>query len=168
MTTDIIINSGIQFISILVNLTDEVVNKVKLRFSEEIVEQKDEGDVYRLKEVYYWDDEEMFIDKNSINQEAYSKYGVLEPKDINREYIIEIEEDETYSVSGKEALEICEGHWIPVPYFRIRQSVDRPFHHGPEDWCRMNLQPQINDELGTTHVLVLAFDTSSEKEEGNT
>ena len=168
MTTDIIINSGIQFISIPVNLTDEVVNKVKLRFSEEIVEQKDEGDVYSLKEVYYWDDEEMFIDKNSINQEAYSKYGVLEPKDINREYIIEIEEDETYSVSGKEALEICEGHWIPVPYFRIRQSVDRPFHHGPEDWCRMNLQPQINDELGTTHVLVLAFDTSSEKEEGNT
>ncbi len=43
MTTDIIINSGIQFTSIPVNLTDEVVNKVKLRFSEEIVEKKDEA-----------------------------------------------------------------------------------------------------------------------------
>lgn len=159
MVTDLIINSGIQYISIPVNLSDEVSSKVKLNFSEELVEESEEGDVYKLNEVYYWKEEEAFIEKSSINIEAYSRYGVLNPNDINRNYVTEINEEELYSLSGKEAIKICENHWIPLPYFRIRQDVQLPFHHGPENWCRMNIQPQINEEKNTTHVLVIAFDT---------
>ena len=161
MVTDLIINSGIQYVSIPINLNDEVLSKVKLNFSEKLIRQTDEGDVFELIEAYFWDEEEIFIDKSSINVEAYSRYGSLNSADINRNYVQEIDEDEIYSVSAKEALTMCEGHWVPVPYFRIRQEVDMPFHHGPENWCRMNIQPSVDEEKNTTHVLVLAFDTHS-------
>lgn len=158
MNKDIIINTGIQYISIPLNLRDEVISKTKLRFADE----EKSGGVYSLKEVFYWEEEDMLIDKNSINEEAYAYFGELDPEKINRNYVQEIDEDETYSVSGKEALEICERHWIPLPYFRVRQDPNQPYHHGPENWCRMNIQPEINEEKGTTHTLILAFDTSAE------
>lgn len=164
MTTDLIINSGIQFISIPVNLEEDITNKVKLRFSEE-KQERDRGDIYKLIEVYAWKEEDILIDKDSINEEAYSHFGELEPDKINRNYVEEIDEDDTYSITGKEALEICEGHWIPLPYFRIRQSTEMPFHYGPENWCRMNIQPAPDEELGTTHILILAFDTNAEDDD---
>lgn len=160
IVTDLIINSGIQYISIPINLRDDDLNKVRINFSEKLLEQRTNGDIYELKEVYYWDEEEIFIDKSSINTEAYSRFGTLNPGDINRNYIEEIKEEDVFSLTGKEALKICEGHWIPIPYFRIRQDVKVPFHHGPENWCRMNIQPCLNNEKNTTHVLVIAFDTS--------
>lgn len=163
--TDLILNSGIQFISIPVNLSDDVISKVKLSFTEELVKQTEDGDIYKLIEVYHWKEEDLFIDKNNINIEAYSRYGTLNPNDINRNYVAQINEDDIYAVSGKEALKICQGHWIPIPYFRIRQDVLQPFHHGPENWCRMNIQPSIDEENNTTHVIVLAFDTHAKEDE---
>lgn len=164
---DLIINSGIQFISIPINLSEEITSKIKQRFADEEISNHNGESVFELKEIFYWQEEDILIDKNSINEEAYSRYGELEIDKINRNYIIEKDEDETYSVSGKEALEICEGFWIPLPYFRIRQDPERPFHHGPENWCRMNIQPYLDEENGTTHILTLAFDTSAGDEDGN-
>jgi hypothetical protein len=161
IVTDLIINSGIQYISIPINLRMAELNKVRISFSEKLLEQRAQGDIYELKEAYYWEEEEIFIDKSSINAEAFSRFGSLNPREINRNYILEINEEEIFSLTGKEALQICEGHWIPIPYFRIRQDVKVPFHHGPENWCRMNIQPHFDEEKNTSHVLVIAFDTSA-------
>lgn len=161
MVTDLIINSGIQYISIPVNLSEDVVSKIKLNFSEELIQRTSDSEIFKLIEAYYWEDEEIFIDKNNINIEAYSRYGGLNPKDIKRNYVSEISEEEIYSVSAKEAVKVCESHWIPIPYFRIRQDVEMPFHHGPENWCRMNLLPHVDLGKNTSHILVLAFDTHS-------
>ena len=161
MVTDLIINSGIQYISIPVNLSDEVTGKVKLNFSEELIKESEDGDIFELNEIYYWKEEEVFIKKSSINIEAFNTYGVLNPKSIKRNYVTEISEEDIYSISGKEALKTCAKHWIPLPYFRIRQDIHLPFHHGPENWCRMNIQPELNEDKNTTHVIVLAFDTHS-------
>lgn len=164
-STDLIINSGIQYIHIPVNFSEERINKVRRRFADKEIPQDDGGPLYRLMEVYHWEEEDMLIDKDSINEEAYSHFGELNPEAINSSYVEEVEETKSYSVSGKEALVVCERHWVPLPYFRVRGDIDKPFHYGPENWCRMNIQPQKNEKLGTTHVLVLAFDTSAEEDD---
>jgi hypothetical protein len=165
MITDLIINSGIQFINIPINLSEDITNRVKKSFSEKLIDQTDDGDIYELKEAYYWEQNEIYIDKKTINPEAYSRYGSLNPKDIRREYIEPIDEEKVYSISGTEALQISEKHWIPVPFFRIRQDVLQPFHHGPNSWCRMNIQPQLDTKKNTTHILTLGFDTNTTKDE---
>lgn len=167
MITDLIINSGIQYISIPVNLSEDVCNKVKRSFSEVFIEQTKDGQIYELKEAFYWEEHELFIDKKSINPEAYSRYGSLNPKDIKKDYVDIIDEESLFSINGSEALYICEKHWIPVPYFRIRQDVNNPFHHGPENWCRMNIQPNYNDKTKTTHIITFAFDTHSKQDDAN-
>ncbi|PJX22786.1 hypothetical protein CAP47_07100 [Psychroflexus sp. S27] len=161
MITDLIINSGIQYVSIPINLTDAIVNKVKKSFFDKLIKETEEGDIYELKEVYYWEDREIFIAQDSINAEAFGRFGHLNPKEIRRDYVEIIEEENIYSIGAKEALKVCQEHWIPLPYFRIRQDVQQPFHHGPENWCRMNLQPKIDEDKNTTHILTLAFDTNT-------
>src|SRR5690554_6790285 len=129
---DLIINSGIQFISIPLNLREEISNKVKCRFSDKEIPVGNGESEYELKEILYWEEEEMFIDKNSINKEAYTHYGELNLKEINKNYVTKIDEEAIYSVLGKEAVDICSYQWIPLPYFRVRQDVEQPYHHGPE------------------------------------
>src|SRR5690625_347540 len=165
MVENLIINSGIQYLSIPLDLSENQVRKVKMQFADEELHSEEGSSRYKLKEVFFWSDESIFIEKESINQEAYSRFGKLNEEDINRNYINEVEEDEVYSVSGMEVMDICVGYWIPLPYFRVRQEVEKPFHFGPEHWCRMNLQKQENEKLGTTHVLVLAFDTNAGEED---
>ncbi|RYH72171.1 hypothetical protein EVU94_13980 [Flavobacteriaceae bacterium 144Ye] len=167
MITDLIINSGIQFINIPINLTEDITNKIKKSFSEKLIEETDDGDIYDLKEVYYWEQAEVFIDKKTINPEAFTRYGSLNPRDIKREYVELIDEEKIYSISGTEALKVCEKHWIPLPFFRIRQDVSQPFHHGPTSWCRMNIQPLLDTKNNTTHVMTLAFDTNSTTEDND-
>lgn len=167
MVTDLIINSGIQFINLPINLNEDITNKVKKSFSEVLIEETADGDIYELKEAYYWEESEIFIDKKTINAEAFSRYGSLNPNDIKREYVDVINEEEIYTVNGSDALKIYQNHWIPIPYFRIRHHVKEPFHHGPENWCRMNIQEQLDTEKGTTHVLTLAFDTHSKEDDDN-
>src|SRR5690554_3487085 len=157
---DLIINSGIQFISIPVNLNEDITNKLKVRFTDE---ESDKG--YSLKDVMYWAEEDRLIDVESINKEAYNTYGELDTEKINSSYVLDVDEESTYSISGKEALEVFEGHWVPLPYFRVRKDFEKPFHYGPENWCRINIQKEYNPELNTTHVIVLAFDTSADEDD---
>jgi hypothetical protein len=160
MNTDLIINTGIQFITRRLTLNDALVNSVHQNFSEQIEESRSDGDVYRLIHPYFWQEEEMYLDPDSINAEAYTIYGLLEPSRIRREFIREVPEDEVYRIRGREALDICLGHWIPLPYFRIRHNTRDPFHHGPEHWCRAMLERLPLEEDGFTHALTLAFDTT--------
>lgn len=157
---DLIINSGIQFISIPVNLNEDLTNKLKARFTDE---ESEKG--YSLKDVMYWAEEDRLIDIDSINKEAYNTYGELDTEKINSSYVLDVDEESTYSISGKEALEVFEGHWVPLPYFRVRKDFEKPFHYGPENWCRINIQKEYKPELNTTHVIVLAFDTSADEDD---
>lgn len=167
MITDLIINSGIQYVSIPINLDDTIVNKVKKSFSDKLIQETLNGDVYELKEIYYWESEEVFIAQDSINTEAFGRFGSFNPNAIKREFVENIDEDNIYSIHAKEALKVCQKHWIPLPYFRIRQDVQQPFHHGPENWCRLNLQPKIDEDKNTTHILTLAFDTNAKEDSEN-
>lgn len=159
MPHDLIANSGLQFISIRLNLSEEYINGQQHNFSERLVEERQVGNIYELIHPYHWKDEDIFIDPDSINQDAYTIYGQLEPDNINRHFTTEISQDDIYKVRGQEALDICLGHWIPLPYFRIRKDTKDPFHHGPENWCRGMLEALDEEEDQFTHVLTLAFDT---------
>lgn len=167
MITDLIINSGIQYITIPLNLKEDITNKVKRSFSDKLIEQTDDGDVFDLKEAYYWSEAELFIDKKTINPEAYSRYGSLNSKDIKKDFVEILDEEKLYTVTATEALNVLEKHWVPLPYFRIRQDVENPFHHGPENWCRANIQPFTDENNNFTHQLVLAFDTKSKSIDDN-
>lgn len=163
MNHDLIINTGIQFINIPLLIEEDTKRSVQVSFSERIIEESVDGDIYELVLPYFWEEEELYIDGASINPEAYTLYGELESSRIRRDYIAVIEEEDVYKVRGAEALEVCTGHWIPLPYFRIRSDVHHPFHHGPEDWCRAVIHESSNPDKTHTHILTLAFDTGIEE-----
>ena len=166
MTIDLIKNTGIQFISIPVQLDDGALNAVTLNFAERLVEETPDGDLYELLHPYFWKEEEIYIETESINSEAYDHYGRLNPREIRSEYVKEIDEEDVYKVRAQEALEICTDHWMPLPFFRIRSNNPRsPFHHGPENWCRGILKNYSDSDGLYSHMLTLAFDTSTDKEE---
>ncbi|MDA9121442.1 virulence factor SrfB, partial [Flavobacteriales bacterium] len=168
MTIDLIKNTGIQFVSVPVQLEGGALNNVTLNFAERLVEQTPDGDLYELLHPYFWKEEEIYIETESINAEAYDHYGRLNPREIRPQYVKEIDEDEVYKVRASEALEFCVGHWIPLPFFRIRpNNPHSPFHHGPENWCRANLQKYEDADGVYSHMLTLAFDTSTDKQDIN-
>jgi hypothetical protein len=75
-----------------------LTNRVKKSFSEKSIEETPDADIYELKEAYFWEQAETFIDKKTNNPEAYSRYGILNPKNIHREFVEPIEEDKIYSI----------------------------------------------------------------------
>lgn len=167
MNTDLIKNTGIQFITIPVNITDKLLNTVIGSFSEKIVEQREDDDVYSLLHPYYWKEEDIYIEYDSINDEAINNYGEIDPENIRLDYVTEIDVADIFKVRGSETLEICLGHWIPLPYFRIRRDPLAPFHHGPENWSRVNLEKWEDPNGEYTHKVTLAFDTSTEDVESS-
>jgi hypothetical protein len=167
MNTDLIKNTGIQFISIPISLDDKVLNSVIGSFSEKI-EERSEEDLYTLLHPYYWKEEEMYLEYDTINDEAINMFGEIDSEQIRSNYVTEIDSEDIFKVRGSEVLGICEGHWIPLPFFRIRRDPKAPFHHGPENWCRGNLQRFDDPDKVHTHVLTLAFDTATEDVESST
>ena len=162
MTTDLIKNTGIQFISIPLKINDEDIRSVVGAFTEEIEGNDIDNDLYSLIPPYHWKEEDLYIKSDSINVEAYDSFGNLNPENIKRDYIKAIDEEKIYKVRGTEAMEVCLNHWIPLPFFRIKRDPLNPFHQGPENWCRANLQECFNEDTGKTHVLTLAIDTTVE------
>lgn len=166
MKADLIINTGIQYVTVPLALDDTLLSTVSQNFAERAVEESFEGDVFDLLHPYHLGEHDMYINPDTINPDAYSIYGQLEPSRIRTDgFVEEIPEDEVFRVRGREALDICEGHWIPIPYFRLRQDPREPFHFGPENWCRANLQVFKDPEGVYTHKLVLAFDTTAASSE---
>jgi hypothetical protein len=162
MNTDLIKNTGIQFINIPVKITDDILNSLIGIFSERVIDRTSNADVYTLLHPYYWKEEDIYIEYDSLNAEAFNHNGVIVPDKIRLDYTKQIEAEDIYKVRGAEVLSICEGHWIPLPYFRIKRDPMAPFHFGPENWCRVNLQKLKEPNDKYTHVVTLAFDTSTE------
>ena len=158
--SDLIANTGLQFITKKVRLEQKMLNGLHLNFTERILNSSPNGDEYELILPYYIEHAAKFVDPNSINLDAYDDYGLLVPKRINLGFVLEIDEDDIYKVRAREAMNICNGHWIPLPFFRIRPNDPKnPFHHGPESWCRGMLEECEPNDEGFTHVFTLAFDT---------
>ena len=71
-----------------------------------------------------------------------------------------------YVVSGRQALEVFLGKWIPVPILRLRkepgQDGDRQFDQGPTNWARIRVVELDSPDPRSshTHRVQLAIDTS--------
>ena len=71
--------------------------------------------------------------------------------------------DDDYDVSNAKALQPFVGRWVPMPFFAVQPGrtpdglplLDR----GPSNWARACLFPADRAATGSTHTLVLAFDT---------
>lgn len=164
---DLIRNTGIQFINIPVNITEDCLKSIVGIFSERVVDHTPDGDVYALLHPFYLKEEDVYLEYDSINAEAFDHYGEIVPDKVRLDYVKHIDVEDIYKVRGQEVLTICEGHWIPLPYFRIRRDPMVPFHHGPENWCRVNIQKLDVPTDKHTHVVTLAFDTSTEDVESS-
>ncbi|WP_454691471.1 virulence factor SrfB [Achromobacter aloeverae] len=61
-------------------------------------------------------------------------------------------------VGMKESLELLDGLWLPVPFFRYLSPTR--FDQGPNNWARLRIVKLATpDEHGNSHRLTLAFDT---------
>ncbi len=71
--------------------------------------------------------------------------------------------DDEYDVSNAKALQPFVGRWVPMPFFALRpgrQPDGSPlFDQGPSNWARACLFSAEQPAAGSTHTLVLAFDT---------
>ena len=159
MRIDLIANSSIQFHTIHLNLEDGNVGGHRMDFAEQAVRDDDGTERRQLLFPFYWEDHDLYIDKESINVEAYNTFGRLVPERIRKEYVTEIDIDEVYKCGGDEALRMFTGHWVPLPYLRRKDSQKAKFHPGPQAWCRMMLT--VSDKPGCTHAITLAFDTKT-------
>lgn len=67
--------------------------------------------------------------------------------------------EETYHVSGRQALKIFDRVWLPVPFYRIGTSPGS-FDDGPTNWARVYIAaPGPQDPQDAAYRVVLAFDT---------
>ena len=63
-----------------------------------------------------------------------------------------------FSLPMQESLELFDGFWLPVPFFRYKS--DSQFDRGPKNWARLRFVKLAQaDANGNTHRLTLAFDT---------
>lgn len=157
---NLINGTGLQFLNIKLNLTEDYINTCQKKFHEKI-ESIDAGsqEERKLIEPFHWRQEDVYFDPAAINQGAYNRYGKIDTNRINSNmlYGIKIDHDNIYSVTGEEALNVFEGHWVPLPYFKIKTDPLNPFHEGPMHWCRGILEKSNHKD--SSHVLTLLFDT---------
>lgn len=160
---ELIQNTGIQFIEIPLNINEDDNLSSEKSFAEEIiydVNGKEESGSILFP--YKWNDS--YVDFDSINAEAIDRNGNVIPEEIREDFIKIIDKKNIYKVRGREALDIYTGHWIPIPYFRTRNDKSKPFHPGPQDWCRMwfgEVDLETQKKENCTHKIVLAFDTDT-------
>ncbi len=71
--------------------------------------------------------------------------------------------DDEYDISNGKALEAFLDRWVPMPFFAVlpgRTADGLPkLDKGPSNWARAKLITADKAETGSTHRLVLAFDT---------
>ncbi|MCL7765041.1 virulence factor SrfB [Polaribacter sp. Z014] len=164
---ELIQNTGIQFIEIPLNIDEDDNLSSEKSFAEEIIydeEGKEESGSILFP--YKWNDQ--YIDFDSINAEAIDKNGNVIPDEIREDFIKIIAKKNIYKIRGREAFDIYTGHWIPIPYFRTRNDKSKPFHAGPQDWCRMwfgEVDLETKKKENCTHKIVLAFDTETSSNE---
>jgi hypothetical protein len=98
-----------------------------------------------------------------------SKLVALLPDDDDPTRLVDSEghappEQEIVSWNGPRACEVFLDRWMPVPFFRIRETKPDGTHvfaAGPSNWARARLAAlPAPDEQGNTHRCVIAFDTT--------
>lgn len=165
---ELIANTGIQYIEIPIILDEENSLSSNKSFAEVISTNSSGIDEGALLFPYHWKEYDKYIDIDSLNSEAVNKNGEVISEEIKAEFVHEINKKDIFRVRASEALEIFEGHWIPIPYFRMRNDSSNPYHQGPQDWCRMwlgKVDASYTEDESVTHMLVLAFDTTTTDEQ---
>ncbi len=158
---ELIENTGIQFVEIQISIGEDI-NSDK-RFAE-VVEYDENQNEKELDLLFPYKLGDKFVDYDSINAEAIDHKGEVIEKEIKESFLNYIPEEDIYKIRGHEPLDIYRGHWIPLPYFRVRNDELEPFHPGPKDWCRLwfdEVDEQTRRVEGCTHKIVLAFDTKT-------
>ncbi|HWL68158.1 MAG TPA: virulence factor SrfB, partial [Geminicoccus sp.] len=97
-------------------------------------------------------------------------HPLYEAADGDWRYVVEGEpggrmapDDGVYEYRASRALDVFDGIWLPLPFFRQKEPVGLggpSFDNGPTNWGRLYVRRQERpDEDGNTHRVVLAFDT---------
>lgn len=162
----LIANSGIQFYDIPLSLGD-TTSAFKLRF--EYAELDDSANDRVYLAVPYALENGQYISRIDINADAFRADGSVDEAKIRPENMVRLREDQFVSIQGRDALNLLEGTWLPVPYFRAEHNNARALKQGPQSWARMYLgrvgtQQQLAGST-VTHKLVLAFDTHCDDED---
>ncbi|MGM9506815.1 virulence factor SrfB [Larkinella sp. GY13] len=156
----LIANSGIQFIDIPLNLGDTSAAP-KLRFEYAEQEDPDNDRVYLI--IPYMLENGKYISRLDINAEAFRPDRSIDESKIRPENLNYIREDHLINLQGRYALDVLEGVWLPLPYFRTDHYDAGKLMPGPQSWARMYLGRISSQEKAEgspyTHKLVLAFDT---------
>ena len=162
-SVSLIANSGIQFYTFKVNLSQK---KQVMKLSADFFE-KEEIDAQGNKEYsfvlpYYHEKKQQFIELTDeiISIATDSVTGEIDESKIPAHLIQKIPEHKIVTVRANEAIQTFESTWIPIPY--LRKSYDgKKFQQGPETWAMLwiNRIPGTNDNSPYTHNIVLAFDT---------
>ena len=157
----LIANSGIQFIEIKIDLSDNAPAMTKVKG--EFAEIRDDEQVSFLFP-YYHAGRGQYIEKESINPDAIAPDGAVNEEIIKEHLIFPIPEHQIFTISARQAIECFEEIWLPVPYLRKRNDPNNPFQTGPLAWARMWFSRIPATERGKdpyTHSVVLTFDTQT-------
>ncbi len=162
----LIANSGIQFYDIPLSLGDDSP-AAKFRF--EYAEQDEPANDRVYVAIPYTLENGQIISRIDINADAFRPDGSVDESRIRPENRVRLREDQLISIQGRNALNLFEGTWLPLPYFRSEHNNPRALKQGPHSWARMYLgkigTQQQTDGSGFTHKLVLAFDTHCDDED---
>lgn len=160
---ELIQNTGIQFIEIPLHINEDDNLSSEKSFAEEIIyDENGNEESGSILFPYKWND--VYIDFDSINAEAIDSNGSVIPNEIREDFVKTIDTKKIYKIRGRESFDVFSGHWVPIPYFRTRNDKSKPFHAGPQNWCRMwfgEVDIETKRKEGFTHKVVLAFDTKT-------
>lgn len=173
MSISLIANSGIQFhkFKLTINPNDDVIktlafyeyfNEIKVDISLEYAYKIPNTDSYAAKSLLksedYLDENDNF--KTEVNFNTISTLPQMEKgSDITSGY---------YKINDiEECLKYYENIWLPFPYFKKFDNNKSDF--GPYAWCRIflkNITPKENKVGKKNYEVILAFDTTIQKEKG--
>ena len=171
MNIDLIKNSGLQFVSIPINLTDEQLRTVSSIFYEEVHSSDRADDHYTLHEPLYHDDSDLYLKRESVNVEAFDSYGTWIQDKTNLDHTVEVDEESVYTIYGKRAVKFYIDKWCPIPYYRIKPNRTAKFHPGPTSWARVFFEKlESNSNYlkdGFNYCITLLFDTKTDEVESD-
>jgi hypothetical protein len=169
----LIANSGIQFYQSKVNLTGGDKAAKGIFPYVEFVERDASNNPTDVRFVipYYWSAENIWIEKAPgvetdfvVNREAINvnTWEITDESKLNKGFVRSIQESRIVKVRLAEALDVYEGEWLPLPYFKVTGDGGK-LHSGPSSWARVwinRISPAENGNGAYTHNVVVAFDTN--------
>ncbi len=147
-TLSLIPDSGIQFLDYLVDTAK--CKSLKFHFLDLEQEINSSETSSTIKQFVHPVQTNTNEDEQSYREETYSSIYSDGPKDVV---------DNVYQVSPKNAFEVFDRQWLPIPYFRLT-SVSDVYDNGPTNWARVYLaKPLESDPPNSPYRMIIAFDT---------